>query len=70
MASDFVLRVHDDQQGFEPGMRVEIFQVAGDLPGRLLKKAPFGPYRIIECVRVPVNDAAWVDITLRRLRRR
>lgn len=69
MGDDFVLRVRDDQQQWKPGMRVEIFQLAGDSPGRSLEKAPRGPYRIIKCVRLIANGTAWVDVTVTRLRR-
>jgi len=66
---DFVLRVKDDEHGFEPGMRVEIFQPA-DAGGRTLEKAPHGPYRIIDCTQITANGTAWVDVSLRKMRRR
>jgi hypothetical protein len=68
-AGDIVVRVNDDRCGFEPGMRVELFRVAGDLVGRTMQKAPFGPYRIVECRPVLVLGAPKLDVTLRKLRR-
>jgi len=50
-------------------MRVEIFHAA-TASGRRLEKAPFGPYRIIDCTQVITNGTAWVDISLRKIRRR
>jgi len=69
MLGDFVLRVKDDEHGFEPGMRVEMFRPT-DAGRRTREKAPFGPYRIIQCTQVMANGTAWVDISLRKIRRR
>ena len=69
MLGDFVLRVKDDEHDFEPGLRVELFHAA-TASGRRLEKAPFGPYRIIDCTQVMANGTAWVDISLRKIRRR
>jgi len=66
---DFVVRVSDERQGFEPGMRVEIFPSTTDSRGRSLQRAPFGPYRIVDCTPLDAYGAAWLDVTLRKLRR-
>ncbi len=68
-ASDIVVRVNDTRSGFEPGMRVELFQETDEPVGRTLQKAPFGPYRIIQCRPVTVYGAPKLDLTLRKLRR-
>ena len=67
--ADVVVRVIDEDQRFEPDMRVELFQETGRAPGRKLEKSPFGPYRIIRCERVTVHGASCWDVTIRKLRR-
>ena len=66
---DFVVRVRDERQGFAPGMRVEIFPSTADSQGRRLERAPFGPYRIVDCTSLVAHGAAKLDVTLRKLRR-
>jgi hypothetical protein len=66
---DFVMRVNDDRQGFEPGNRVEIFSASDDLPRRTVQKVPFGPYRVVKCDPVLVHGTPKLDLTLRKLRR-
>ena len=63
------MRVNDDQQGFEPGDRIEIFQAGDDSPSRTVEKVPFGPYRVIRCDPVVVYGSPKLDLTVRKLRR-
>lgn len=68
-SGDFVLRVVDDGQLFEPDMAVEIFQAGDNVPGRRLEKSPHGPYRVVLCQPTFVNGTSWLDVTLRKIRR-
>jgi hypothetical protein len=68
-AADIVVRIRDDQRGFEPGKRAEIFRSTDDQPGRTVQTVPHGPYRIIKCEQVTVLGAPRLDVTLRKIRR-
>jgi hypothetical protein len=63
-AGEFVERVSDHGQWFDPGLRVEFFQL--DPWHRELEKAALGSYEVLDCTRIDDASGFWLDVKLRR----
>jgi len=61
---EFVERVRDQGQWFDPGLRVEFFRVHPQ--HRALEPAALGSYEVLACTRVDEASGAWLDVRLRR----
>jgi hypothetical protein len=64
---DVVLRLRDEGQWFEPGVRVEYFYPSARARRRKLEKAALGAYEVLECTRVETNGGCWLHIRLQPL---
>lgn len=63
----WIERMADTGQWFEPGARVGYFPVEHDPRQRALESAALGPYEVVACWRVEVEQQRWLDVQLRRL---
>jgi len=63
-AGEFIERVRDQGQWFDPGIRVEFFGLHPSQ--RQFEKAALGAYEVLACTRVQDASGAWLDVKLRR----
>jgi hypothetical protein len=63
-ASEFVERVSDHGQWFDPGMRVEFFRVGASHDE--LEQAILGSYEVLGCQRVADASGRYLDVRLCR----